>query len=83
MCIYGHGWQEGEITVTSPYVYRSSLPFEGRVAVNVALHGTNITLEGSVTFVDGLLLSELFLYFMIEIVIFSDKTELFPKLKCI
>ncbi|XP_012943062.1 uncharacterized protein LOC101855368 [Aplysia californica] len=46
VCIFGHGWQEGQITVTSPYVYRSNLPFEGRVAVHVALHGTNVTLEG-------------------------------------
>jgi len=44
--IYGHCWQQGEITITSPYVYRSSMPFEGRVGIHVALHGTNVTLEG-------------------------------------
>ncbi|GFN94568.1 dual oxidase maturation factor 1 [Plakobranchus ocellatus] len=46
VCIVGHDWQRGEVHITSPYVYRSNLPFEGSVGLRVSLHGTNVTLDG-------------------------------------
>ncbi|KAH9505453.1 Dual oxidase maturation factor 2 [Bulinus truncatus] len=45
-CIYGHGWQLGELGIKMPYVYRNNFPFEGQVGINVALDGANATLHG-------------------------------------
>ncbi|RUS84688.1 hypothetical protein EGW08_007558 [Elysia chlorotica] len=46
VCLVGHGWQQGDVHITSPYVYRSNLPFKGSVGLRVGLHGTNVTLDG-------------------------------------
>ncbi|GFR61941.1 dual oxidase maturation factor 1 [Elysia marginata] len=46
VCLVGHGWQQGDVSITSPYVYRTNLPFQGSVGLRVGLHGTNVTLEG-------------------------------------
>ncbi|XP_025084670.1 dual oxidase maturation factor 1-like isoform X1 [Pomacea canaliculata] len=45
-CIVGHNWLQGSTEVTTKYIYRTNQYFRGMVGVRVALHGTNVTLEG-------------------------------------
>lgn len=46
VCLVGHNWQQGDVHITSPYVYRSTSPFKGSIGLRVGLHGTNVTLKG-------------------------------------
>ena len=46
VCLYGHGWQEGEVTAKTIYLFRSTEKINATIGLKMNLVSVNITLTG-------------------------------------
>lgn len=46
ICLYGHGWQEGEVTAKTMYLFRSMEKMDATIGLKMSLVNVNITLTG-------------------------------------